>query len=95
MSSTTGSNCRGGLKAARGKITLSLPLADWVEGAAALHGLEELPLDRRAAIRAASLPELHRDPFDRLLIATAHEHRLTLLTPDANIRQYPDLRTLW
>ncbi|MEX2044554.1 MAG: type II toxin-antitoxin system VapC family toxin [Opitutus sp.] len=84
-----------GIKSVRGKLSLPLPLAEWIEGAAMLHGLEEIPMNCRIAIRASALPELHRDPFDRLLIATAQEHRLTLLTPDDNIRQYPDLKTVW
>jgi PIN domain nuclease of toxin-antitoxin system len=41
------------------------------------------------------LPAIHRDPFDRLLIATAQQHRLTLLTPDASIAQYPNLQVAW
>ena len=84
-----------GQKAARGKLSLPQSLEEWIEAAAAHHGLEELSLDRRSAIRAAGLPDLHRDPFDRLLIATAQVQRLTLLTPDPKIRQYPDLQTAW
>jgi len=40
------------------------------------------------------LSELHRDPFDRMLICQALTHQLVLLTPDAMIRQYP-VRVLW
>lgn len=47
------------------------------------------------ALRAASLPRLHADPFDRFLVATAQEHHLTLLTPDPKIHAYPNTRTLW
>ena len=41
-----------------------------------------------------SLPFIHRDPFDRLLIATAQSEGLTILTDDDNIRLY-DVLTLW
>jgi PIN domain nuclease of toxin-antitoxin system len=42
----------------------------------------------------ASLPMLHKDPFDRILIAQARYHNLTIITPDEKIRNY-DVRTLW
>ncbi len=42
----------------------------------------------------AELPLLHKDPFDRLLIAQAKYEGLTILTPDEKIRKY-DVKTLW
>ena len=47
------------------------------------------------ALRAASLPRLNADPFDWLLVATAQEHHLTLLTADPKIHAYPNTKTLW
>ena len=44
--------------------------------------------------RLSKLPELHRDPFDRMLICQAIEHGLTIVTPDAAIQRYP-VRVLW
>ena len=44
---------------------------------------------------AASLPDLHRDPVDRLVIAHAMHADLTLVTSDATMREYPVVRTLW
>ena len=84
-----------GQKAALGKLTLHLESSKW--WAEAMHQIQaqELTLTSAIALRAASLPRLHSDPFDRLLIATALEHRLTLLTPDPKIQAYPRLKTLW
>jgi PIN domain nuclease of toxin-antitoxin system len=42
----------------------------------------------------ANLPMLHKDPFDRILIAQAQHQNLTILTPDEKIRNY-DVATLW
>jgi PIN domain nuclease of toxin-antitoxin system len=84
-----------GLKLAKGKLALNEPLETWFPRAKEQHNLEELPLDSEAAIRACGLPRLHADPADRLLIATAIQHGLTLLTPDPLIQQYPGLQTLW
>jgi PIN domain nuclease of toxin-antitoxin system len=58
------------------------------------HGIERLDLDEKAALRAGRLPDLHRDPFDRMLVAQAIESGLVLLTPDEAIRQYA-VKTLW
>ena len=82
-------------KTAKGKLVLPLPPAEWMERALRLHGLTSLALEMASAVAAGALPALHADPFDRLLIASAQAHRLTLLTPDPLIRQYPTLTTLW
>ena len=58
------------------------------------HGIEPLPVDEEAALHVAKLPDLHRDPFDRMLVAQALVGGLVLLTPDDPIHQYP-VRTLW
>ncbi|HVB40346.1 MAG TPA: type II toxin-antitoxin system VapC family toxin [Terriglobales bacterium] len=58
------------------------------------HRITKLPLTEAAALGVARLPDLHRDPFDRLLIAQALAHGLVLVTPDEAIRRYP-VPTLW
>lgn len=58
------------------------------------HGIEPLSLEEEAALMLPRLPELHKDPFDRMLVCQALTHQLTLLTPDALTRQYP-VRTVW
>jgi PIN domain nuclease of toxin-antitoxin system len=54
-----------------------------------LHQIDSLPLDEASVQHLASLPDLHRDPFDRMLICQALEHGLTLATVDAAIKSYP------
>jgi PIN domain nuclease of toxin-antitoxin system len=58
------------------------------------HGIEPLPVDEESALHVAKLPDLHRDPFDRLLVAQALVGGLVVLTPYDPIREYP-VRTLW
>lgn len=82
-------------KVAKGKLVLPRPPAAWMELALRLHGIKSLALEMNSAVAAGALPALHADPFDRLLIAVAQAHRLTLLTPDPLIRQYPVLATFW
>ncbi len=84
-----------GQKQATGKLTLSEPIDKWFKSVFKNNDLSEAEFSSEIAARAALLPPLHKDPFDRLLIATAMVHDLVLLTPDEHIRQYPGLATMW
>lgn len=53
------------------------------------HGYRELPVTSEHALAVDSLPPLHKDPFDRMLIAQAQLEGLTLLTADAQVAKYP------
>lgn len=53
------------------------------------NGHEELPITSEHAVFIDSLSELHRDPFDRVLVAQATVEGITLLTSDAVIARYP------
>lgn len=83
------------IKVARGKLRLTAPPIQWFLGLTARYRLRELPLDARVACAAAALPIVHRDPFDRVLVALAHAHALTVLTSDTDIPKYPGTKTLW
>jgi PIN domain nuclease of toxin-antitoxin system len=54
-------------------------------------GYVELPITARHASAVARLPDLHRDPFDRMLIAQAVTEPLRFLTADATLKKYSDL----
>ena len=83
------------IKAAGGKLRLMEPPARWFRGLAERYGLREVPLDAAIACAAAGLPLLHRDPIDRVIVALAQAHALTVLTSDENIRKYAGVNTLW
>ena len=53
------------------------------------NGYEELPVTSQHAVSIDVLPPLHKDPFDRLLLAQATSEGITLLTGDAQLAQYP------
>ncbi len=53
------------------------------------HGYVELPVTSAHAVAIDLLPPIHRDPFDRLLIAQALVEGLALLTADTLVAQYP------
>lgn len=53
------------------------------------NGYVELPITSEHAVSVAALPDFHRDPFDRTLIAQASCEGITLVTADAVVGQYP------
>ncbi|MFN8603989.1 MAG: type II toxin-antitoxin system VapC family toxin [Candidatus Binatia bacterium] len=69
-----------------GRLSISLPLRDWLESAAAPPLVQRRPISPAVASEVASLPEtFHRDPADRIIVATARVHDATLLTRDRRI----------
>jgi PIN domain nuclease of toxin-antitoxin system len=76
------------IKAGLGKVKADLPRL--VEGIEA-SGFSELPVTAAHAAAVAQLQPLHRDPFDRLLVAQAMFEPLRLLTADPVLVQYSDL----
>jgi PIN domain nuclease of toxin-antitoxin system len=83
------------IKMAGGKLRLLEPALQWFLGLVERYDLREVPLDANVACAAAALPLLHRDPFDRVIVALAQTHGFTVLTSDENIRKYPGVTTLW
>ena len=54
-------------------------------------GFCELPITSQHASTVAKLPDIHRDPFDRILIAQALSEPLLLLTADKQLKEYSEL----
>lgn len=81
--------------AAAGQLVFQIPVLRWVERSISELGAEMLFLTHEIAIEAYSLPEpFHRDPADRLLVATARHHQLTLVTVDERILGYSHVNSL-
>jgi len=53
------------------------------------NGYQELPITSEHTVSIDSLPPIHKDPFDRILVAQATVEGITLLTTDAVVAQYP------
>ena len=77
-----------------GKLKLPTDVESFVADGMRRGRVDELPATLRHAYRVVTLPPHHRDPFDRLLIATALEEGLDLLTNDPEVRKYP-VKTVW
>ena len=72
------------IKQAIGKLAEPAELPERIRGC----GFRELPIRFDHAIAAGRLPPLHRDPFDRMLVAQARCDDLTLVTRDPRCKQY-------
>jgi PIN domain nuclease of toxin-antitoxin system len=72
-----------------GKLPLPEPPAEYLPRPRQRHGIASLPIDEGALVYLAQLPALHRDPFDRILLAPAQHHDLTVLTVDDAVEAYP------
>ena len=83
-----------GVKVNKKSLAFPMPAQEWFNHACHLHGLIELSIDSEIALYATQLPPIHKDPCDRLIIATAHKHHLTILTPDAHISAYSQVKNV-
>jgi PIN domain nuclease of toxin-antitoxin system len=53
------------------------------------NGFTEYPITPEAIVQVSKLPPIHRDPFDRLLVAQAMTEKVTLITLDKTVASYP------
>jgi PIN domain nuclease of toxin-antitoxin system len=79
-------------KEQRGGLILPRPSHDWFDQICEYHDISVLVLGSKEGLRAGALPPHHGDPADRMIIATALEHGLTVLTPDKKFKLYSDLK---
>ena len=82
------------IKHARGRLDLPEPPDSFIVSRVTRLRLEPLPVEISHALRAGGLPQLHRDPFDRILVAQAQVEGIPILTSDANIARY-DVEVIW
>ena len=77
-----------------GKLPLPSSPSQFIPKQRFLHGIESLPLEENDTLELEVLPNIHNDPFDRMLICQARARNLTILTNDKLIRSYP-VKTAW
>jgi PIN domain nuclease of toxin-antitoxin system len=82
------------IKMQLGKLTLRLPLADVLRDQQQQNGLVLEPVTLEDILALSALPTLHRDPFDRLIIAQANRRGFRLVTQDPEFACYP-VAVLW
>jgi PIN domain nuclease of toxin-antitoxin system len=78
-----------GMLVQKGRIELETDTLEWVNTALEASGIRLCPITPRIAIQSSRLPgDVHGDPVDRLLIATAFDENLVLITCDQKILEY-------
>lgn len=75
-------------KAAAGRLRLPAPADEWLADPRHLEDVVEVPIRFPHAVRAATLPQHHRDPFDRMLVAQAQLEDLRLISADPKLAAY-------
>ena len=82
------------IKAGIGKLKLPGHPETFVQKQMAVAQILELPVSFKHAFHLQHLPDHHKDPFDRMLVAQALAEKLTIMTVDPLIAQYA-AKTLW
>jgi PIN domain nuclease of toxin-antitoxin system len=77
-----------------GRLPLPEPPDRLIATERAVRGVEALAFDEESSVQGLKLPPLHRDPFDRMLMAQAIAHGAAVVTPDPLVSQYP-IRVVW
>ncbi|ELR97007.1 type II toxin-antitoxin system VapC family toxin [Gloeocapsa sp. PCC 73106] len=77
------------------RVTLPLPMQEWFCIALSVGGVILIPITPTIAIDAVNLPgEFHKDPADRLIVATARANGCALITADRQILNYPYVKLI-
>lgn len=77
------------IKHSLGRLTLPAPPQVWVPEMISVGAMNALPIELSHTLAVGTLGDHHRDPFDRLLIATALVSNLPVVTSDAVFESYP------
>jgi len=78
------------------RLILSMDVESWFDEVAQIEGLRFIPVDNEIAIKSTVLPGVfHKDPADRMIVATARKLAIPLLTADQKIKDYEHVKTIW
>ena len=77
-----------------GRLQLPSELKDFIPEQLVINDIKSLPIQMKHALHVYTLPNYHRDPFDRLLVAQSQIENLPLITADAQIARYP-VKIIW
>ncbi|MGI6856354.1 type II toxin-antitoxin system VapC family toxin [Mesorhizobium sp. 1B3] len=81
---------------ARDRLALSVDVHQWLAMVGEIDRVSFKPVDNTIAARSCTLPgEFHKDPADRMIVATARELAAPVVSADAKIIAYPHVVTIW
>ena len=80
----------------KGRLVLSMDVESWLDEVAQIDGVRFLPIDNEIGVKSTALPgDFHKDPADRMIVATARKFAMPLITADEKILQYEHVKTIW
>jgi len=80
----------------KGRLILSMDVESWFAEVSQIDGVRFIPIDNETGIKSTLLPgNFHKDPADRMIVATARKLAVPLVTADEKIRSYEHVKTIW
>ncbi|GAA4019399.1 type II toxin-antitoxin system VapC family toxin [Actimicrobium antarcticum] len=80
----------------KGRLILSMDVESWLDAVADIEVVRFWPIDTAIALKSVALPgAFHKDPADRMIVATARKLAAPLVTKDEKIRAYEHVKSLW
>ncbi len=78
------------------RLNISMDLDSWFDEVSRIEGVRFTPIDNEVGIKSTTLPgDFHKDPADRMIVATARKFSAPLITADEKILNYPHVKSLW
>jgi len=84
-----------GVKERKGKFKFPYPAEEWFRRVLKDLGVAQVPINFQIATKSTQLPPHHTDPCDRIIVATAQEYGMRIITPDPLIQKYPQAECVW
>jgi PIN domain nuclease of toxin-antitoxin system len=80
----------------KGRLVLSMDVESWLDEVSQIDGVRFLPVDNEIGVKSTAFPgDFHKDPADRMIVATARKLAVPLVTADEKILQYEHVKTIW
>ena len=78
------------------RLILNMDIETWVNHLENINGIRFVTVDNEIAYKSTILPgDFHKDPADRMIVATARKLALPLITADSKIQNYNHVETIW
>lgn len=80
----------------KGRISLSMDIESWLNEVSSIDGVRFVPVDNEIGVKSTILPgDFHKDPADRIIVATARKFAVPVVTADGKIIDYEHVQTIW
>ena len=78
------------------RLELTMDVSEWISSSEKLPFIRFIPVDNSIAVRSVYLPQpLHKDPADRIIIATSMKYGAPIITMDEKILRFPHVQSIW